>query len=108
MAVAMSKDSAEREPASSSALATSDTGALDPARASAFVASLTSHAVFSLDVEGRITSANVGAERLTGYRAEELIGVPAAHLYTPEDVAAGAPAEVLRRAQSEGRIVGEG
>ena len=44
---------------------------------------------------------------MTGYRAEELIGQPAARLYTPEDVAAGVPAQMFQRARAEGRLEGE-
>ncbi len=42
------------------------------------------YALLILDLSGRIVSWNTGAERLTGYRAEEIIGQPAT-IYYPEN-----------------------
>src|SRR5690242_9010656 len=81
--------------------------ALDADRIGVFVASVVGYAISTLDVEGRITGFNAGAEQMTGYRAEELIGAPAARLYAPEDVEAGLPAHAIRRAEAEGRFEGE-
>ena len=50
------------------------------------------YAIFLLDADGRIASWNVGAERIKGYRADEVIGQRLSRFYTPEDVAAGRPA----------------
>ena len=38
------------------------------------VESVRDYAIFLLDPEGNIASWNIGAERLKGYRAEEIIG----------------------------------
>jgi PAS domain S-box-containing protein len=46
------------------------------------------YALFQTDREGHITSWNPGAERLFGYRHEEIIGKDAAILLTPADRAA--------------------
>jgi PAS domain S-box-containing protein len=56
------------------------------------------YAIYMLDPEGRITSWNAGAQRITGYRAEEIIGQSFERFYPPEDVAAGRPAQELRQA----------
>lgn len=41
--------------------------------------------VISTDMDGNVTSWNQGAERLTGYRAEEMLGQPITRLYPPEE-----------------------
>ena len=56
------------------------------------------YAVYMLDPSGRVTSWNTGAERITGYRAEEIIGQAADRFYLPEDIAADRPATDLRNA----------
>ena len=56
------------------------------------------YAIFMLDAEGRVTSWNTGAERITGYTPEEIIGQSFERFFTPEDIAAGRPAEELRHA----------
>ncbi len=60
------------------------------------------HAVLLLDAEGRIASWNSGAERIKGWRAEEIIGQPYETFYPPEDRAAGVPAENLSTAVRDG------
>jgi PAS domain S-box-containing protein len=56
------------------------------------------YALMMLDPEGRVTSWNTGAERITGYRAEEIIGQSFERFYSADDVAEGKPADELRRA----------
>ncbi|MFN7143722.1 MAG: PAS domain S-box protein, partial [Myxococcota bacterium] len=58
--------------------------------------SVQDYAIFMLDRDGTVSSWNSGAERLKGWRAEEIVGKPFATFYPPEDVAAGKPAEDLR------------
>ena len=43
-------------------------------------------AIYTSDLEGRFTSANVAAERLTGYSREELLQMRVVDLIAPEDV----------------------
>ncbi|MEV7428188.1 ATP-binding protein [Nocardioides sp. NPDC092400] len=43
-------------------------------------------AVFSLDLEGRFVEANPAAERVSGYGADELIGMEFARILLPEEV----------------------
>jgi len=66
------------------------------------------YSIFMLDPEGRIASWNRGAERITGYRAGEAIGHTLEQLYTPEDRAAGVPADLLARARESGRVADRG
>lgn len=56
------------------------------------------YAIFALDVEGRITTWNSGAERVFGYTEAEIIGVDGAIIYTPEDRQAGIPEREIRKA----------
>jgi PAS domain S-box-containing protein len=60
-------------------------------------------AVFQLDPEGRVSSWNVGAERVKGYHRDEVIGRPISLFYTAADRAAGVPEQLLAEAASEGR-----
>jgi PAS domain S-box-containing protein len=56
------------------------------------------YAIYMLDPEGRITSWNAGAQRITGYSAEEIVGQSFERFYPAEDIAAGRPAAELRSA----------
>lgn len=66
------------------------------------------YAIVALDETGRVSSWNPGAERIKGYRAEEIVGRHFSVLYPPDDVAAGKPTERLERAARQGRVVDEG
>ncbi|HJT75579.1 MAG TPA: PAS domain S-box protein, partial [Gemmataceae bacterium] len=66
------------------------------------------YAIFMLDPEGRVVSWNPGAERIKGYKAEEIIGQHFSRFYPREAVERGWPDEELRRAAAEGRIEDEG
>ena len=67
------------------------------------VESFQDHAIFMLDSSGHVTTWNRGAERITGYRGEEIIGYHLSHLYTREAVEAGEPERHLELAAAEGR-----
>ena len=54
------------------------------------------YALILLDREGRVVSWNAGAERVKGYKTEEIIGRSFSVFYPPEDVAAGKPAMALK------------
>lgn len=71
-------------------------------------ASVKDYAIVMLDPQGRVVTWNEGAQRLKGYAEVDVIGQPMACIYLPEDVAAGKPAELLRRAAAEGRCEDEG
>src|SRR5262249_23788898 len=61
-----------------------------------------------LDPAGRVTSWNPGAERIKGYRAEEILGQHFSRFYTEEDRAAGVPARALATAAASGKYESEG
>ena len=72
------------------------------------VQSVQDYAIFMLDPEGRVASWNAGAERIKGYRADEIVGRHFSVFYMPEDVAIGKPAENLKAALSRGCFSNEG
>ena len=67
-----------------------------------FVESTQDYAMYMLDLDGRVLSWNVGAERIKGYRAEEVIGKSFTCFYTEEDRAAGVPEASLNAAAAGG------
>ncbi|MEU8349660.1 MULTISPECIES: PAS domain-containing sensor histidine kinase [unclassified Streptomyces] len=66
------------------------------------------YGIFMLDPGGHISSWNAGAERIKGYRADEIIGRHFSTFYPPEDVAAQKPQRELETAVAEGRLEDEG
>ena len=66
------------------------------------------YAIFMLDPEGRVVSWNAGAERISGYQAEEIIGKSFSRFYTLEDIAVGKPESALALAQISSRYEEEG
>jgi PAS domain S-box-containing protein len=66
------------------------------------------YAIFMLDPEGRVATWNSGAQRLNGYRAEEVIGRHFKSLYLPEDAAAGKAEREMQIARERGRVEDEG
>ena len=66
------------------------------------------YAIFMLDPDGRIATWNAGAERIKGYRANEIVGKHFSVFYPEEDVAAGKPARELEIASRTGTYEEEG
>jgi PAS domain S-box-containing protein len=66
------------------------------------------YAIFMLDPAGYVVTWNVGAERIKGYRAEEIIGQHFTRFYPEEDVRAGKCDLKLGGALREGRFEDEG
>jgi PAS domain S-box-containing protein len=66
------------------------------------------YAIFLLDPTGRVISWNAGAERLKGYRAEEILGKSFHVFYPPEAIDTGWPDRELEFARAEGRFEDEG
>ena len=66
------------------------------------------YAIFRLDPHGRITTWNVGGERIKGYKAAEVLGRHYSILFTAEDVERHQPEQELQIAAAEGHYVGEG
>lgn len=72
------------------------------------VKGVTDYAIYMLDPTGRVSSWNVGAERIKGYLPEEIVGEHFGRFYSEEDRAAGAPQHGLETARREGRFETEG
>jgi len=71
------------------------------------VAGIRDYAIFMMDPQGRITTWNPGAERLTGYTESEALGQHFSRFFPEEEVAAGRPAEILREVAEKGRLEDE-
>jgi PAS domain S-box-containing protein len=66
------------------------------------------YALYMLDTEGRVVSWNPGAERIHGWRAEEMIGRTGDIFYPPEARQEGQPRKDWEQAAREGRREWEG
>jgi PAS domain S-box-containing protein len=66
------------------------------------------YAIFMLDPQGNVASWNAGAERIKGYKAEEIIGKHFSNFYPQEAKDREWPQEELRRAIQAGRFEDEG
>jgi PAS domain S-box-containing protein len=72
------------------------------------IEAVTDYGIFMLDPEGHIVSWNSGAQKLKGYRREDILGKHFSIFYPPEAVETGWPQEELRRARQRGRFEDEG
>jgi PAS domain S-box-containing protein len=72
------------------------------------VDSTTDYAIFLLDTAGHVVSWNAGAERIQGYRPDEILGKHFSIFYPADAIARDWPAEELRIATREGRLEDEG
>src|ERR1700689_4332738 len=61
------------------------------------------YAIFTLDPEGTVVSWNAGAERIKGYKADEIIGHNFSRFFSPHDIKRGRPEEILRMTAVCGR-----
>jgi len=66
------------------------------------------YAIFMLDPAGHVTSWNTGAERLLGYRPDDILGAHLARFFTAPDVRRGKPDQNLELAKLQGRAEDEG
>jgi PAS domain S-box-containing protein len=66
------------------------------------------YAIYMLDPQGHVASWNAGAERIKGYRENEVLGRHFSQFYSEEDADAGKPATNLEIARKEGMYEGEG
>jgi PAS domain S-box-containing protein len=66
------------------------------------------YAIILLDKEGKVLTWNAGAERLKGWKANEIIGQHFSKFYPPEDIAKGKMERELKVASEEGRFEDEG
>jgi PAS domain S-box-containing protein len=66
------------------------------------------YAIFMMDPQGRILSWNAGAERIKGYKADQIIGHNFSRFFPPADIERGRPQEVLRTTAAIGRYEEQG
>jgi PAS domain S-box-containing protein len=66
------------------------------------------YAIYTLELDGTVASWNAGAERIKGYRRDEIVGKHFSRFFVPEDAEAGKPWEELALARREGRAEAEG
>jgi PAS domain S-box-containing protein len=72
------------------------------------VEGITDYAIYMLDPEGRVTNWNRGAERIKGYKANDIVGKHFSVFYIPEDRAAGLPRRALEIALKDKHFFAEG
>jgi len=66
------------------------------------------HALLTIDPAGIVTSWNRGAQRLLGYREDEILGRGFSCFFTPEDLASCLPERLIAKARRDGRADDEG
>ena len=72
------------------------------------VQGVTDYAIYMMDVGGRVSSWNAGAERIKGYLPDEIIGQHFSRFFPEQDRLAGIPDHALEIARHEGRYESEG
>jgi PAS domain S-box-containing protein len=72
------------------------------------VNSVEDYAIYMLDPNGLVMTWNLGAERIKGYTADEIVGCHFGLFYAIEDRIAGMPAHGLKMARRDGRFETEG
>ena len=72
------------------------------------VAGIRDYAVFMLGPSGHVTSWNQGAERIKGYKPDEIMGRNFSCFYPSAEVLNGKPERELQKAIAEGRYEEEG
>jgi two-component system, chemotaxis family, CheB/CheR fusion protein len=72
------------------------------------VRNVTDYAIIMFDSEGRVATWNLGAERIKGYTADEIVGKHASVFWPSEDVQRSKPQHAFETALSEGRYEGAG
>ena len=71
------------------------------------IESAVDYAIFTIDLKGRVTKWNVGAQRMFGYDETEITGRNTAIVFTEEDRAAGVPEREMQQAEQGGRAADE-
>jgi len=61
------------------------------------------YAIFMLDPQGVVVSWNAGAERIKGFKADEIVGHNFSVFFPPEDIKQGMPEKLLRITATNGR-----
>jgi PAS domain S-box-containing protein len=68
-----------------------------------FLDGIQNYAIFMMDPSGQVVSWNAGAERIKGYKNDEIIGRNFSCFFPPEEIERGRPAEVLRLTVANGQ-----
>jgi PAS domain S-box-containing protein len=66
------------------------------------------YAILLLDKDGIIMNWNKGAEKIKGYKEEEILGKSFQEFYLPKDREKGLPLQLLSRARDTGKAIHEG
>lgn len=77
------------------------------ARFKLLVEGIRDYAIYMLDADGRVATWNAGAERIEGYREEQILGQHYGVFFAPEDRAGGKPGLALEEAARVGRYEAE-
>jgi PAS domain S-box-containing protein len=72
-----------------------------------FIENVRDYAFIMLDPQNRIVGWNAGAERMLGYREDEILGKAGAVIFLPEDVENGSVERELAAARSRGHAANE-
>jgi PAS domain S-box-containing protein len=72
------------------------------------VQGVTDYAIYMMDPGGHVSSWNAGAERIKGYKPEEIIGQHFSRFFRRKDREAGLPDKAIKCAMEEGRYESEG
>src|SRR6516225_11218137 len=72
------------------------------------VSGVADYAIFLLSPEGNVISWNAGAQRIKGYKAEEIVGKHFSVFYPQEALQRRWPAQVLEIAAKKGKFTEEG
>ena len=72
------------------------------------VRAVVDYALYMIDPQGRIVTWNTGAERIKGYRAEEVIGRSLEMFFPQEDRLQGKPQQLIATAVRDGHVQDEG
>ena len=67
------------------------------------IAEIQDYAIILMDAEGTILTWNKGAEKIKGYKEDEIIGQNFRIFYMPQDRQAGLPEQLIELAKKEGR-----
>ena len=66
------------------------------------------YAIFMLDVQGNVLTWNAGAQAITGYTADEVLGRHFSMFFTPQDLAANLPSAEMETAARAGSMQSQG
>ncbi|QXH37652.1 PAS domain S-box protein [Pseudomonas muyukensis] len=81
---------------------------MSEARYEQLVQAVVDYAIYMLDPCGHVVSWNAGAERIKGYRADEVIGRHFSLFFTAQDCVDGRPQRLLQQALEQGGAQDEG